>query len=177
MGDKKVDVLAEFRIPATSRIGNKIIVREISGKFPNCIISTYSDEPYLFNMSNIAIIEREGKEISLKYITAILNSSLMSFYFLKNTAKSVRKMFPKVILNDLRMFPIKAIALGKQQPIIEKTDLMLNLNKELLIAQTHFIDFLTSKFEIEKLSTKLQNWHDLDFKDFLKDLRYFRKLA
>ena len=28
-----------------------------------------------------------------------------------------------------------------------------------------------SKFEIEKLSTKLQNWYKLQFKDFLKELK------
>ena len=79
--------------------GRKIIIREITGKYPNSIIATYSEDIYLFNMSNIAIIEKENTTVSLKYILAILNSQLMSYYFVKNTAKSVRKLFPKLQFN------------------------------------------------------------------------------
>ena len=49
--------------------GKKIIVREITGKYPHNIISTYNEDFYLYNRSNIAIIEREGLQISLKYIS------------------------------------------------------------------------------------------------------------
>lgn len=109
--------------------GKKIIVREITGNFPKCLIATYSEEIYLYNRSNIAIVEKINSEISLKYITAILNSKLLSYYFVKNTAKSVRKLFPKIILNDLRKFPIKKISISDQQLFIGKADLMLSLNK------------------------------------------------
>ena len=34
-----------------------------------------------------------------------------------------------------------------------------------------FISLLQSKFEIEKPTTKLQNWYELEFKDFLKELK------
>ncbi len=82
--------------------GRKIIIREITGNFPRCINASYTDEIFLFNMSNIAIIEKENSKYSLKFILVLLNSSLMSYYFMVNTAKSVRKLFPKIILNDLR---------------------------------------------------------------------------
>jgi len=151
--------------------GKKIIVREITGNFPKCLIATYSEDVYLFNMSNIAIVEKVNSEISLKYITAVLNSKLLSFYFVKNTAKSVRKLFPKIILNDLRKFPIKKITISEQQAIIENADLMLSLNKEKQQMSSNFTQLLVSKFNIEKLTTKLQNWHELEFKDFLKELK------
>jgi hypothetical protein len=87
--------------------GKKIIIREITGIYPISIIGTYSEDLFLFNRSNIAVVEKDGFSISLKYILGILNSRLMSYYFVKNTAKSVRQMFPKLILEDLRKFPIK----------------------------------------------------------------------
>lgn len=151
--------------------GKKIIVREITGKFPQCIISTYSEELYLYNRSNIGIIEKLGIEISLKYITVLLNSSLLSFYFLKNTAKSVRKLFPKIILNDLRKFPIKKIPLSDQQPFIEKADQMLALNKDLQEVSAKFIRTLQREFNLEKFSKKLENWYELDYADFLTELK------
>jgi tRNA1(Val) A37 N6-methylase TrmN6 len=107
----------------------KIIIREITGKYPQSIIATYTEEIYLFNMSNIAILEKENLEISLKYILGILNSKLMSYYFIKNTAKSVRQMFPKLILEDLRKFPIKKIGAIEQQCLISIVDQILTAKK------------------------------------------------
>jgi adenine-specific DNA-methyltransferase len=108
----------------------KIIVREITGKHPKSLICGYSEEVMLFNRSNIAINERVGKNISLKYILALLNSCLMSYYFKVNTAKAVRQMFPKIILEDLRKFPIKAIAMESQQDFISLVDQMVKEKKE-----------------------------------------------
>ncbi len=150
--------------------GKKIIVREITGNFPKCLITTYSEEVYLYNRSNIAIVEKVNSEISLKYITAILNSKLLSYYFVKNTAKSVRKLFPKIILNDLRKFPIKNVSISTQQPFIEKADLMLSLNKELQEQSQKFQRTIQRKFEIESLPKKIQDWYLLSYSDFIKEL-------
>lgn len=150
--------------------GKKIIVREITGNFPKCIISTYSEDFYLYNRSNIGIVEKPNTDVSLKYIVCLLNSSLMSYYFLKNTAKSVRKLFPKIILNDLRKFPIKKILLQEQQPFIKKADQMLSLNKELQELSAKYQRNLQREFSLETLSKKLQNWYELSFAEFLKEL-------
>ena len=109
--------------------GKKIIIREITGKHPYCIKATYSENIYLFNMSNIAILERKNANISLKYILGLLNSRLISYYFIKNTAKSVRQMFPKLILEDLRRFPIKCISLIDQIPVISLVEQILIAKK------------------------------------------------
>ena len=150
--------------------GKKIIIREITGAFPKNIISTYTEEFYLYNRSNIGIIEKESKKIDLKYILVVLNSTLMSYYFMKNTAKSVRKLFPKIILNDLRKFPFKEISLQEQQPFIEKADKMLALNKKLQEISQKFQRMITREFGLEKISTKLQNWYLLNFDEFIKEL-------
>jgi tRNA1(Val) A37 N6-methylase TrmN6 len=152
--------------------GEKIIIREITGKFPNSIISTFSDEFYLYNRSNIGIIERNEKSISLKYIVTILNSKLMAYYFVKNTAKSVRKMFPKIILNDLRKFPVKEITIEEQQPFIKKAERILSLNEELLKVSSKFKRTILRKFEsLDKLPKKLESWYTLSFADFVKELK------
>ena len=150
--------------------GKKIIIREITGAFPKNIISTYTEEFYLYNRSNIGIIEKEGKKIDLKYILVVLNSTLISYYFMKNTAKSVRKLFPKIILNDLRKFPFKEISLQEQQPFIEKADKMLALNKELQEISQKFQRMIMREFGLEKISAKLQNWYLLNFDEFVKEL-------
>lgn len=150
--------------------GSKIIVREITGNYPKCLIATYNEDIYLYNRSNIAIVEKEKSNISLKYILAVLNSKLLSYYFVKNTAKSVRKLFPKIILNDLRKFPIKNISSDLQQPYIELTDKMLILNTNFQTLNNKFTKYYSGQFNIDKLTNKLQNWHELSFTDFIKEL-------
>ncbi len=150
--------------------GKKIIVREITGNYPKCLIATYNEDIYLFNMSNIAIIEKEGSDISLKYIIAVLNSKLLSYYFVKNTAKSVRKLFPKIILNDLRKFPMKKINSVEQEPFIEKADLMITLNENLQDQSQKFQRTIQRKFNVEDLPKKLQDWYLMTYEEFIKEL-------
>ena len=148
----------------------KIIIREITGVFPHSIISTYSEDFYLYNRSNIGIIPKKNSENNLLYILSVLNSKLIAYYFVKNTAKSVRKLFPKLILNDLRKFPFKNISPEAQQPFILKADLMLSLNKELQHLVDKFQRNMQREFGLLSLTGKLQNWHDLSYADFLREL-------
>ena len=150
--------------------GKKIIVREITGNFPRCLVSTYTEELFLYNRSNNAIVEKYNSRVSLKYILALLNSSLMSYYFMKNTAKSVRKLFPKIILNDLRKFPIKDISNEFQEPFIAQVDIMLSINMNLQELSQKFQRSIQRKFELEDLPNKLQDWYKLSYPEFIKEL-------
>lgn len=142
----------------------KIIIREITGSYPKTINATYSEDVLLFNRSNIAINEKPGSNVSLKYILGILNSSLMSYYFMKNTPKAVRKMFPKIILKDLRVFPIRVT--GNQQPLIAKVDFKLQENNRLQKVAETFIRLLKSKWPDLDIKSKLAGWYTLSFEDF-----------
>ena len=53
----------------------------------------------------------------------------------------------------------------------QKTDEIINYTSESQTSQSNFINLLQSKFNIEKLSKKLQNWDELEFKEFLKELK------
>jgi hypothetical protein len=118
--------------PRTFDIFNspKIIVREITSDHPHALMCCYSDDTVLFNRSNIAINKREGQEIDLKYVLGVLNSCLMSYYFKMDTAKAVRKMFPKIILSDLRKFPFKKNSKTEQEPFIKIVNQILTAKKE-----------------------------------------------
>jgi type I restriction-modification system DNA methylase subunit len=151
--------------------GKKIIVREITGKYPKSIVATFTDDTYLFNMSNIAIVEKQNSTVDLKFILVLLNSNLMAYYFLKNTAKSVRKLFPKIILNDLRKFPIKSISFELQQPFIEKADNMLNLHQTLNDKQSKFISRIQSNLHLQNITGKIEKFYEHDFKSFVAELK------
>ena len=81
-------------------------------------------------------------------------------------------MFPKIILNDLRKFPFKEISENEQTPFVQKTDNILSFYKNLINSSNKFKRTLKRKFEsLEKLSKKLENWHELTFMDFVKELK------
>ena len=156
----------------------KIIIREITGSYPKTINATYSEDVLLFNRSNIAVIEKTSSNVSLKYILGILNSILMSYYFMKNTPKAVRQMFPKIILKDLRVFPIRVTE--NQQPLIAKVDFILQENNRLQKVSESFIRLLKSKWSNLDIKGKLAGWYTLSFEDFriaLKKQKIKLKLA
>ena len=149
----------------------KIIVREITSEFPHCLNAVYSSDTYLYNRSNIAVVKREGVNISLKYVLVLLNSTLMSFYFKKNTAKAERKLFPKIILNDLRLFPIKEVSLEAQQPFIALAEAMLSLSSQLQEKRSRFLRRLSDNLEGVKITTALQQFDQMDFKGLMAELK------
>ena len=114
----------------------KIIIREITGEHPHSLIACYSNDVVLFNMSNIAINQKENSNIDLKYVLALINSKLISYYFQLNTAKAVRKLFPKIILKDLRKFPIKVISKDEQVQFVDLVDEIIETKKQSPSADT-----------------------------------------
>ncbi len=102
---------------------------------------------------------------TLKYILIILNSNLINWYFLNFLSEGLH-FYP----DDAKKLPIKVLEKEKQQPFIEKADLMLSLNKELQDQSQKFQRTIQRKFNLEDLPKKLQDWYLLSYADFIKEL-------
>ena len=144
----------------------KIVVRQVGNPEP---IFAYDDKkiPSLNTMYNIVNIDKNFDDF---YILSILNSKLMKKYWLSKYNDN-KDLFPKIKGYQLKELPIKKISLEAQQPFIEKADKMLFLNKNLQELSQKFQRLLTRKFELEKLTTKLQDWYLLKFSEFVKELK------
>ena len=148
---------------------NRILIREITAPFPKVLSCVYLDEEFLNNKSIINILDSD-LNFSLKYLLSILNSSLIGFYHLRRSVKGNRELFPKIVINDIKNFPIKDITLSEQKPFIDKSELMLKINKE-LNDQTHkFQRSLERKFALTEIPRKIQDWYLLSFTEFIKEL-------
>jgi hypothetical protein len=64
-----------------------------------------------------------------------------------------------------------------QQPFIDKADLMLGLIKDFQTQTQKLSTYISSHYQLEKLSGKLSSWHELDFSDFIKELNKAIKAA
>ncbi|MBN1463666.1 MAG: Eco57I restriction-modification methylase domain-containing protein [Paludibacteraceae bacterium] len=129
----------------------------------------YDDKQFFNDGGDIRAIVLNGKEdISIKYILTLLNSKILDWFygFIGKEKGDSREYFNK----PLSEIPIKKISLFAQQPFIEKADLMLSLNKSLQESSQKFQRTLERKFELADLSTKLQNWYTLSYKEFIAEL-------
>ena len=87
--------------------GPRIVIREILGTPPSLLRCALLEETMLYNKSVLHILPRQPERRNLLLaLLAVLNSSLASFIILQRGRKSQRKLFPKVVNDDLKDFPI-----------------------------------------------------------------------
>ena len=145
----------------------KIVVRQVGNPEPIFAFDKYGYAT-LNTMYSIVLTE---KEYSYSYILSILNSKLIKSYFLSKYSDG-KQLFPKIKGFQLKELPIKVADKQTQEPLIEKAEQMLSLNKNLQELSFKFQRTLQRKFEtLEKLPKKLENWYELTFADFIKELK------
>lgn len=118
----------------------------------------------------INIVAKNKSEISLVFILTIINSKLIGFYHNTTSPKAKKGLFPKILINDIRNLPIPNISPKEQQPFITHAQKMLDLTREFNEKRTAFIDYFRGKFALQKITRNLENWHTLEFADFIKEL-------
>ena len=81
----------------------RILVRQIPAKPPYCIHACYTEEILLNDLNSMNIINIQENPF---YVLGILNSRLMSFWFIHKFGKLSRGIFPQFKINELEQFPI-----------------------------------------------------------------------
>lgn len=85
----------------------RVIVREILSPAPQLISAVFCDQPFIYNRSALHILGRPLTSVEqLQALTALLNSSLISFVIIMAGRKSQRTLFPKLVNDDLRALPL-----------------------------------------------------------------------
>ena len=142
-------------------VEEKLITQRINSS--GQLLVAYDNEEY-YCLDTINISTWYDKKFNLKYILVIMNSKIINWWF------NDKYKMPTISGYELDSIPIKELNITDQQPFIEKADLMLSLNKEMQEISAKFQRTLERKFELETLSKKLQDWYNLTYKDFVKEL-------
>jgi methylase of polypeptide subunit release factors len=103
----------------------RILIREITNP---SIFAAYTEDEFYNDPAIINILE--GKEIGLKAILAILNSRLASFLHFNNSPKATKGAFPKILVEDIKQFPIPDELLKKQKEFIDRVEKILSLKSK-----------------------------------------------
>ncbi|AIN73178.1 N-6 DNA Methylase [Flavobacterium psychrophilum DSM 3660] len=143
----------------------KILIRQTADR----IIASYDTEQWYCLKSGIIIQLSTDSKISYNYLLTILNSSLMDFLY-KDLVNEENRVFPEVKPIQLFKLPISVVNTEKQQPFIEKADLMLTLNKTLQQQQAKVVNMLQRDCGLTKPTKKLEIWYELTVQDFFKEL-------
>lgn len=148
-------------------ISPKLVYRQTSSS----LISTIDFNKFHTDKTVHCIIPKKNININLKFLMTIFNSKLFNYIYQSFTEENGR-IFAQVKTINVKKLPIKEISLEQQEPFIQKADLMLELNKKLQELKQNFINELN----LEKVSTKLQKFEELDFDDFVKEYAKAKKL-
>ena len=84
----------------------RLLVREITNP---TIIACLVDKPYLNDPQLLPIISRENGNFSLTLLWGILNSKLATFFHFNHSPKATKGAFPKILVQDLKEFPLPII--------------------------------------------------------------------
>ena len=95
----------------------------------------------------------------------------MPQYYFSNISAQLGEKGLRHFTIYIEQLPVPKIAKDKEQPFVEKADIMLTLNKTLQTKKQKFLKRVTDNLEIDKLSKKLEAFYTYDFKTFLAELK------
>ncbi|GBE20618.1 type IIS restriction enzyme Eco57I [archaeon BMS3Abin17] len=151
----------------------KLITQRISGGLKPLVTSYDNEKYYTFNSTNTIL--SKNNEHSLKYILALLNSRLINWYYVsKFTNKS--NLTVNISKTFLEKIPIKKISPEQQKPFIEKSDFMIDKNKKFYEIKKKFIKLVKYKYNLDKISRKLDTFYKLNFKEFISEIQNKNKV-
>ncbi len=120
-------------------------------------------------MDNINQIRLENK-INNKYAISLLNSKLISWYSYRFIyARAIRTMRFDTPITSRIPFPV--LDKNKQKPFIEKSSIMLDLNKQFYDKKQKFLTRLKDNLGLENATKKLENFYEMTFSEFIKELK------
>jgi tRNA1(Val) A37 N6-methylase TrmN6 len=132
---------------------------DLKGVENKSISKSYKDNKERIQFENLS------ETLTLDYLIAVMNSKLIK-YELNADRRSNIHIYP----DDWRKIKIVLRDNQKQAPFIKLVEKIREDTSNLNLSIDKFTTYLQSKFSIEKLTKKLQNWNELEFGDFIKEV-------
>ena len=105
--------------------GKRLLIREITN--PSIYATITCDE--LYNDPAIIIV-KDNNLYPIEVVLAILNSKLATFYHFNHSPKATKGAFPKILVQDIKDFPLPVVTESQKQTIIELVDKILSAKKD-----------------------------------------------
>ena len=149
--------------------GERILIRRLINRQFR-VMAAFANNEFV-NKKDLYNLKIDDHNFDLKYLLAIINSKLISFLKIKGSTNATKDDFGQLTLSDIRQIPIKPITFIAQQPFNEMVNRLMEKIVEYQFVQHQLSDLIKEKFDIPKLTSKLQIWNDLEFGEFLNELK------
>ena len=117
----------------------RLLVREITNP---TIIACFITDSYINDPQLLPIIAKDGSLESLYYLWGILNSKLATFYHFNHSPKATKGAFPKILVQDIKDFPLPVVSNDVKSIITE-------LVKQVLKNHSKGLDTKTDEQQID----------------------------
>ncbi len=141
----------------------RIVIRQI-GQIPIVGMS----KAKILASNTLYSIYPKNSDYQLHYLLCILNSRIIKKYWLSKYSDS-KQLFPKIKGYQLKELPIKIASKTQQEKFGELAKVIIELKSQLQKQNTFFTDFVKNKHQ--NVQSKFQNWYELEFAAFLKELK------
>jgi adenine-specific DNA-methyltransferase len=101
--------------------GSRLLIREISN--PKILAGYTSEESY--NDPSIINILDTNENFDIKVLLGILNSKLATYYHFNASPKATKGAFPKILVDDIKNFPIPKISSKQKSTLTAKVNAIL----------------------------------------------------
>ncbi len=145
----------------------RIVVRQIPSYPPYCINAVYSECMFVNDRNSNNIINIKSG-YSYQYVLGVINSALLSHWFIKTFDKFQRKIFPQFKVNELEQFPIAQAKDSDKKNVENLVEKMMSANTEFYGKLNKSKELLRLELGFEKLPTKLNGFYELTFDEVLK---------
>lgn len=146
-------------------VDSKLLIRRTSDH-----LAVAYDANQIYVLDTVHLLYSISNNYKNSYLLALLNSKVFQLLY-KILVPEGGKAFAEVKIANLKNLPIKRCEVLKQEEIGGYSLALQRLNISLFALSNSFIKLLLSKYEIEKASKNLQSWHELNFKEFLNELK------
>ena len=114
----------------------RIIVRQIISGEPPRIFAGYTEQEFYNAQIGFNLLLKPEVNISLKFLLALINSRLMTFYHRNRFLDQSKRVFQKILIQDAKNFPIRTIDFSNSEEkaqhdkLVALVDNMLELQKK-----------------------------------------------
>jgi len=127
----------------------------------------YDNQQRFNDGGDVRVIVLTNSNFRIKYVLALLNSNLLNWYFgfIGKPKGNSREYFNE----PLSKLPIVQAEIEVQNEIIGLVEIIMEKEIELKNIIERFTHYLLTGLS-ENIIKKLQNWHQLDFSEFIKEI-------
>jgi type I restriction-modification system DNA methylase subunit len=131
----------------------RILVRQIPSRPPYSINAWLVEGDYVNDINSMIITNFNG--VAPKYVLALLNCKLMTFWFVNTFDKFQRKTFPQFKVNELATFPIFTAQESTEKKVIKMVDSILESYRHLVGVSEGSSRYLEILKHLEMLNSDL----------------------